>query len=169
MQFSSAVLGLAGAASIGLAASAMPAASAAPAANASHALTTRVTCLSSQLRAAVTSDQGGMMHRELHITLTNKGRTPCAIDGFAAIRLLDAGHQAQLTAESFSGSPHPFALAAGAKASFGIRIATSNGVAVYPSVPLLAIIPPGDVVPLILTHPLPTGPTIDVQALVPGG
>ncbi len=150
---------------LALAASSSLVATAAPAPG---ALTTRVTCLSSQLRAAVVSDQGGMMHRELHITLTNKGKTPCAIDGFASIRLLDAGKQAQLTAESFSGTPHPFTLAAGGRASFGLRIATSNGVAVYPSVPLLAIIPPGDVVPLVLTHPLPTGPTIDIQALVPG-
>ncbi len=163
MQFRSIVLALAAGALAPLTASAAPPASAAP-----HALITRVTCLSSQLRAVVVSDQGGMMHRELHIRLTNKGRVPCAIDGYPAIRLLDAGHQAQLTAESFSGTPHPFSLAPGASASFGLRIATGNGVAVYPTVPLLAIVPPGDVIPLILTHPLPTGPTIDVQAIVPG-
>ncbi|HEX3466924.1 MAG TPA: DUF4232 domain-containing protein [Candidatus Elarobacter sp.] len=165
MHFRSFVFVFAAAMSISLAAAAPFAASAAPAPG---TLTTRVTCLSSQLKAVVASDQGGMMHRELHITLTNKGNTPCALDGYASIRLLDAGKQAQLTAENFSGTPHPFVLAAGKQASFGIRIATSNGVAVYPTVPLLAIIPPGDVVPLILTHPLPTGPVIDIQPIVAG-
>lgn len=165
MHYRSFVFILAVAPSIAFVAATSPPAGAAPAPG---PLTTRVTCLSSQLKVVVVSDQGGMMHRELHITLTNKGNTPCAIDGFASIRLLDAAKHAQLTAESFSGSPHPFMLAAGKQASFGIRIATSNGVAVYPTAPLLAIIPPGDVVPLVLTHPLPTGPTIDIQPIVAG-
>jgi len=46
-----------------------------------HGLAILRPCRSSQLKAAVTSDQGAMLHRELSITLTNVGAGACAIDG----------------------------------------------------------------------------------------
>jgi hypothetical protein len=159
---------LAAATLIPLSAAAMLAATAAPAAHGPSALTARRACPASQLRAAVVSDQGGMMHRELSITLTNSGASACVIDGFPAIRLLDAQRRAAINAESFSGTPQAFTLAPGKRAAFGIRVATSDGVTVYPTMRTLAIIPPGDVVALMLPHALPAGPTIDVKALVPG-
>jgi len=60
-------------------------------------------CSSSQLRAAVASDSGAMLHRDITITLTNSGRSACVIDGYPAIRLLDAQHHASVAAESFLG------------------------------------------------------------------
>ncbi len=51
----------------------------------------------SQLRAAVVSDEGAMMHRELRVTLTNDGASACVIDGFPAVRLLDASRPFLLT------------------------------------------------------------------------
>jgi hypothetical protein len=168
MLLRSLLLGLAGATMLPLAAAATLVMTAAPAAHAPSSLTARRACPSSQLRAAVVSDQGAMMHRELSITLTNSGASACVIDGFPAIRLLDAQHHGAVTAESFSGTPHAFDLAPGKHAAFGIRVATGDGVTVYPMMPTLAIVPPGDVAPLLVQHALPAGPTIDVQAIVPG-
>jgi len=127
-------------------------------------------CPSSQLRAAVTEDSGAMLHRDIEITLTNNGRSACVIDGYPAIRLLDAQHRASVAAESFSGDdPHKFTLAPGKHATFSILVATTDGVApAYPTMPILAIIPPGDVVPLLVKHGVPAGPTIQIQAIVAG-
>ncbi len=111
-----------------------------------------------------------MLHRDITITLTNSGRSVCVIDGYPGVRLLDAQHHASIAAESFSGTaPHKFTLAPGKHATFSILIATTDGVVpAYPTMPILAIIPPGDVSPLLLQHGVPAGPTIDIQAIVPG-
>jgi hypothetical protein len=137
-----------------------------PAAHAPSALTAARACPSPQLRAAVVSDQGAMMHRELRVTLTNNGASACTIDGFPAIRLLDAQRHVTIAQESFSGTPSAFTLAPGKSASFGLRIATGDGTTTYPTVPALAIIPPGDVVAIVVQHRVPAGPTVDVQAIV---
>jgi hypothetical protein len=110
-----------------------------------------------------------MLHRDITITLTNSGRSACVIDGYPAIRLLDAQHHASVAAESFSGDPpHAFTLAPGKHATFSILVATTNGVVpAYPTMPTLAIVPPGDVSPLLLQHGVPAGPTIEIQAIVP--
>ena len=127
-------------------------------------------CQSSQLRAAVSSDTGAMLHREITVTLTNRGASACTLDGYPAIRLLDAQHRASVAAESFSGAaPHAFSLAPGKHAAFEMRVATSDGVVpAYPTMPILAIIPPGDIVPLLLQHGVPASPTIDMHAIAPG-
>jgi len=52
----------------------------------------------------------------------------------------------------------------GQSASFGLRIATGDGITTYPTVPAFAVIPPGDVVAILVQHRVPAGPTIDVQA-----
>jgi hypothetical protein len=140
----------------------------APVAHPMRAMTALRACTSSQLRAAVTSDEGAMMHRELRVTLTNSGAMACTIDGFPAIRLLDAHHHVTTAEESFSGTPRGFALPPGKSASFGLRIATGDGSMTYPMVPAFAVIPPGDVVALVVQHPVPAGPTVDVQAIVAG-
>ncbi|HEX3548881.1 MAG TPA: DUF4232 domain-containing protein [Candidatus Elarobacter sp.] len=124
-------------------------------------------CPASQLKAAVTSDQGAMMHRELTITLTNAGASACVIDGFPAVRLIDELKHARIAAESFSGTPKHFIIAPDQQAAFKLRIATGDGVTSYMTVPTLAIIPPGDVVPLYVKVELPSAPTIDVTALAP--
>jgi hypothetical protein len=127
-------------------------------------------CQSSQLRAAVSSDSGAMMHRAITVTLTNRSASACTMDGYPAVRLLDAQHRASVAAESFSGEPpHAFSLAPGKHATFDMLIATSNGVIpAYPTMPILAIIPPGDTVPLLLQHGVPAAPTIDMHAVAPG-
>ena len=124
-------------------------------------------CPSSQLKATVASDEGAMMHRELTIVLTNAGASACAIDGYPAVRLLDASKHARIAAESFSGTPRQFIIAPDQQAAFKMRIATGDGVTTYMTVPTLAIIPPGDVVPLLVPVTLPSAPTIDVTALAP--
>jgi Protein of unknown function (DUF4232) len=132
-----------------------------------HGLAILRPCPSSQLRAAVTSDQGAMLHRELRITLTNVGASACAIDGYPAVRLLDALNHARIAAESFSLTPRQFIIAPDQQAAFRLRIATGDGTTTYLTVPTLAIIPPGDVVPLFVKIALPSAPTIDVTALQP--
>ena len=137
-----------------------------PAPHAPSALTAARACPSSQLRATVVSDEGAMMHRELRVTLTNEGASACTIDGFPAIRLLDAQRHVTIAEESFSGTPRAFTLAPDKSASFGLRIATGDGITTYPTVPAFAVIPPGDVVAIVVQHRVPAGPTIDVQAIV---
>lgn len=122
-------------------------------------------CASAQLAAKVSSDTGAMLHRKLRITLTNTSTTACAIDGYPAVRLLDELHHVRIAAESFTGTPKMFIIAPGQKAAFGMRIATGDGTFSYMSVPKLAIIPPGDVVPIMLNVVLPAAPTIEVQPL----
>ena len=124
-------------------------------------------CAAALLTAAVTSDAGAMMHRELRITLTNGSTTPCAMYGYPAVRLLDETKHPRIVAESFSGKPKLFIIAPKQQASFLLRIATGDGVTTYPTVPTLAIIPPGDVAPLFMSVNLPAAPTIDVTALLP--
>jgi hypothetical protein len=124
-------------------------------------------CPSSQLRAAVTSDQGAMLHRELRITLTNVGASACAIAGYPAVRLLDELKHPRISAESFSLTPRQFIIAPDQQAAFRLRIATGDGTTTYMTVQWLAIIPPGDVTPLVLKIELPSAPTIDVTALQP--
>jgi hypothetical protein len=127
-------------------------------------------CQSSQLRAVVSSDSGAMLHRDIAITLTNRSTSACIMDGYPAVRLLDAQHRASVAAESFSGAaPHTFSLAPGQHATFEMLVATTNGVVpAYPTMPILAIIPPGDIVPLLLRHGVPASPTIDMHAIAPG-
>ncbi len=134
---------------------------------AAHGMAILRPCPATQLRAAVTSDTGAMMHRELTIALTNAGASACAIDGYPAVRLLDALKHPRIASESFSGTPHEFILAPDQRAAFKLRIATGDGTTSYATVPMLAIIPPGDVAPLLLKIDLPSAPTIDVTALVP--
>ena len=124
-------------------------------------------CASAQLAAAVTSETGGMMHRELRITLTNVSQRACAIDGFPALRLLDERKQPQIVAESFSREPRLFTIAPAQAAAFLVRIATGDGVTSYRMVPTLAVIPPGDTVPLLLHVDIPVAPTVGVTALLP--
>jgi hypothetical protein len=124
-------------------------------------------CPSSQLHAVVSSDTGAMMHRELRITLTNVGARACAIDGYPAVRLLDAQKRARIAAESFSGSPRQFIIAPHQRAAFELRIATGDGTTNYLTIPFLGIIPPGDVSPLFVKVELPSAPTVEVTALEP--
>jgi len=132
-----------------------------------HGLAILRPCPSSQLKAAVTSDQGAMLHRELRITLTNAGASACAIDGYPAVRLLDALNHPRISAESFSLAPRMFIIAPDQQAAFRLRVATGDGTTSYLTVGTLAIIPPGDVVPLFVKIALPSAPTIDVTALQP--
>ncbi len=124
-------------------------------------------CASAQLKAAVTSQTGAMLHRELRITLTNISTHACAIDGFPAVRLLDERSSPQIVAESFSRAPRLFIIAPGRAAAFLVRVATGDGVASYRTVPVLAVIPPGDTSPLLLHVELPVAPTIGVTAMLP--
>ncbi|HEV3089328.1 MAG TPA: DUF4232 domain-containing protein [Candidatus Elarobacter sp.] len=124
-------------------------------------------CAASQLKASIASDQSAMMHRELHITLTNTGSTGCAIDGYPAVRLLDELGHPRITAESFSRTPRLFVLSPGQQAAFGLRIATGDGTTTYITAPTLAVIPPGDVKPLRLHVTLPVAPVLDVTAVLP--
>ncbi len=124
-------------------------------------------CASAQLKAAVASQGGAMLHRELRITLTNVSVRACAIDGFPAVRLLDELKRPQIVAESFSRTPRLFIIAPAQAAAFMLRVATGDGVTSYRTVPALAVIPPGDTSPLLLDVELPVAPTIDVTALYP--
>jgi hypothetical protein len=125
-------------------------------------------CAASQLRAAVASNEGAMMHRELRITLTNASATACAIDGYPAVRLLDTRKRAYIVAETFSTErPREFTIGRGQAAAFGLRVATGDGTTTYPTAPTLAIIPPGDVSPLLLAVTLPVAPVLDVTPLIP--
>jgi hypothetical protein len=122
-------------------------------------------CASAQLRAAVASQTGAMLHRELRITLTNVSARACAIDGFPAVRLLDELDRPQIVAESFSRVPRLFTIGPAQAAAFLMRVATGDGVTSYRTVHKLAIIPPGDTAPILLAVELPVAPTIDVTAL----
>jgi hypothetical protein len=124
-------------------------------------------CSSAQLKAAVTSQTGAALHRELRITLTNVSARACAIDGFPAVRLLDEFGHPQIVAESFSRAPRLFTIAPGQAAAFLVRVATGDGVTSYRTVPKLAVIPPGDTTPIVLDIEVPVAPTIDVTAVLP--
>jgi hypothetical protein len=124
-------------------------------------------CASAQLKAAVAWQTGAMLHRELRITLTNVSPRACAIDGFPAVRLLDELEHPQIVAESFSRAPRLFTIAPGQAAAFLVRIATGDGVTSYRTVPTLAVIPPGDMMPILLHVAVPVAPTIEVTALFP--
>ena len=155
------------AAAVATAAAATGATPAPPIAGVAHKMAILRPCSAAQLKAAVTSDTGETMHRVLRITLTNGSATPCAIDGYPAVRLIDETKHPRIVAESFSGKPKMFIIAPKEQASFLMRIATGDGVTTYPTVPTLAIIPPGDVAPLYMSVNLPAAPTIDVTALLP--
>jgi hypothetical protein len=124
-------------------------------------------CATVQLKPRVWSETHAMLHRELVITLTNVGSTACAIDGFPAVRLLDALRHARIVAETFTGKPRQFIIAPNGTAAFQLRVASGDGTIEYMTAPTLAIIPPGDVAPLFLTIALPVAPTIEVSALQP--
>jgi hypothetical protein len=124
-------------------------------------------CAASQLKATVASNESAMMHRELRITLTNVSARACAIDGYPAVRLLDELKHPRIVAESFTQKPRMFIIAPDQQAAFRLRIATGDGVTTYLTAPTLAIIPPGDVAPLMLEVALPIAPTIEVTALAP--
>jgi len=108
-----------------------------------------------------------MLHRELRITLTNTSASACAISGYPAVRLLDELRHPRIVAESFSDKPRMFILAPDQQAAFRLRVATGDGVTTYMTAPTLAIIPPGDIAPLLLSVELPVAPSIEVTALVP--
>jgi Protein of unknown function (DUF4232) len=145
-----------------------PAPSLPPIGGGPHVLRVLRPCAASQLRAAVASNEGAMMHRELRITLTNTSATACAIDGYPAVRLLDAAKRAYIAAETFSTErPREFTIGPGQAAAFGLRVATGDGATTYMTAPTLAIIPPGDVSPLLLAVDLPVAPVLDVTPLVP--
>jgi uncharacterized protein DUF4232 len=139
----------------------------APIAGGPHPLAVLRACPSSQLKAAIASDQGAMMHRELRITLTNTGAVGCAMFGYPAIRLLDELKHPQIVAESFSRTPRMFIVSPGGQAAFLLRVATGDGVTIYRTVPTLAIVPPGDVTPLLVRVALPVAPRVDVTAVLP--
>lgn len=124
-------------------------------------------CASPQLRAAVASTDSGMQHRELRIRMTNMSSKPCAVDGFPAVRLLDAARNVQIVAESFSRTPRLFIVAPHHSAIFALRIATGDGVTTYRTVPAIAIVPPGDVTAVVLLAEVPVPPVIDVSAMLP--
>jgi hypothetical protein len=124
-------------------------------------------CASAQLKAAVTAQSGAALHRELRVVLTNASSRACAMDGFPAVRLLDEQKNPQIVAESFSGTPRLFTIGPGQAAAFLMRIATGDGTTSYRTVPTLAVIPPGDTSPLVLTADVPVAPTIEVTALAP--
>jgi Protein of unknown function (DUF4232) len=124
-------------------------------------------CAAAQLKGKVTSDTGATLHRELRIELTNVSATACAIDGFPAVRLLDALGHPRITAESFSRKPKLFTIATNQRAAFLLRVATGDGVTTFLTAPTLAVIPPGDVKPLLLKVTLPVAPTIEVTAVLP--
>lgn len=124
-------------------------------------------CASAQLRASLDSQDAGMLHRELRIRLTNRSSTACAIDGFPAVRLMDRYGHVQIVAESFSREPQQSILAPLQSAMFALRIATGDGVTTYRTIPLLAVIPPGDVTPIVMRIELPDAPRIDVTAVLP--
>jgi Protein of unknown function (DUF4232) len=151
--------------SVGIAATPAPANP--PIGGGAHPLAILRPCASSQLKAAVTENQGAMLHRELRITLTNAGATACAIDGYPAVRLLDELKHPRITAESYSDKPRLFTIGPGQQAAFRLRVATGDGTMEYMTAPTLAIIPPGDTAPLLVTVTLPVAPTIDVTALLP--
>ena len=125
-------------------------------------------CASAQLRAAVASQTGAMLHRELRITLTNVSARACAIDGFPAVRLLDELDRPQIAAESFStrAAPVHHRSVSGGRVPHARRDA-ATGVTSYRTVHKLAVIPPGDTAPILLAVELPVAPTIDVTALFP--
>jgi uncharacterized protein DUF4232 len=139
----------------------------APIAGGSHALAVLRACPTSQLKAAIASDQGAMLHRELRITLTNTGPVGCAMLGYPAVRLLDELQHAQIVAENFSRTPRMFVLSPGQQAAFLLRVATGDGVTTYRTVPTMAIVPPGDVTALHLHANLPVAPRVDVTAVLP--
>ncbi len=124
-------------------------------------------CASAQLKAAAAVQTGASSHRELRIILSNVSSRPCAIDGFAAVRLLDELKNPQIVAESFSGTPHLFIIGPGRAAAFLVRIAVGDATTSYRTVPMLAVIPPGDTSPIVLTTDVPVAPTIEVTALAP--
>jgi hypothetical protein len=161
------VLAVAALAAAPLAAGAAAPPSLAPIAGGPHPLAVLRACPSSQLKAAIASDEGAMMHRELRITLTNTGAVGCAMLGYPAIRLLDELKHPQIVAESFSRTPRMFVVSPGGQAAFLLRVATGDGVTTYHTVPTLAIVPPGDVTPLLVRVALPVAPRVDVTAVLP--
>lgn len=124
-------------------------------------------CASAQLKAAVASQTGAMLHREVRITLTNVSARACAIDGFPAVRLLDELARPQIVAESFSRTPRLFTIAPGQAAAFLLRVATGDGTTSYRTVTKLAVIPPGDTAPIVLQAEIPVAPRIGVTAVLP--
>jgi hypothetical protein len=135
--------------------------------NGGHGMAVLRPCASAQLKAAIASQSGAMLHRELRIMLTNVSPRACAIDGFPAVRLLDELKSPQIVAESFSGTPRLFTIGPGQAAAFGMRVATGDGTTSYRTVPTLAVIPPGDTAPILIATDVPVAPTIDVTALLP--
>lgn len=139
-----------------------------PIAGGPHVMRILRPCAASQLRAAVIEDQGAMLHRELRIGLTNTATTACAIAGYPAVRLLDPQQHPYIVAETFSTEkPREFTIGTGQTAAFGLRVATGDGTTTYMTSPTLAIIPPGDVAPVLLRIQLPVAPTLEVTPLVP--
>ena len=132
-----------------------------------HALTILRPCPASQLKAAIASNTVAAGHRELRITLTNAGASACAISGYPAVRLLDELKHPRIVAESFTDKPRMFIIAPDQQGAFRLRVALGDGTTPYMTAPSLAIIPPGDVSPLLLNVDLPVAPVIEVSALLP--
>lgn len=132
-----------------------------------HGLAILRPCPASQLKAAIASNGIVAGYRELRITLTNAGASACAISGYPAVRLLDELKHPRIVAESFTDKPRMFIIAPDQQAAFRLRVAVGDGTTPYMTAPSLAIIPPGDVAPLLLNVELPVAPVIEVSALLP--
>ena len=127
-------------------------------------------CATADLRASVLTNTRAMMHEELRIGLTNTSQRACAIDGYPAVRIVDANGAVAIAAETFVSEPAPriFTIAPGQSAAFGVRIAAGDGVTEYRAAPQLAIVPPGGLSALMLAVSVPVAPTIEVSATVRG-
>lgn len=144
-----------------------PASEAVPGPPGAHGLRVLRPCAAAQLQAKVVGSDQGMLHRNLRIALTNVSSQGCAIDGYPAVRLLDAAGNVAIAAESFSRTPREFLIGPDQQAIFLLRVAVGDGVLTYRNAAKLAIIPPGDIRPLTLSVALPTAPRLDVTALLP--
>lgn len=132
-----------------------------------HGLAILRPCPATQLKAAITSNAIVSGYREVRVTLTNAGASACAISGYPAVRLLDELKHPRIVAESFTDKPRMFIIAPDQQAAFRLRAAIGDGTTPYMTAPSLAIIPPGDVAPLLLNVELPVAPVIEVSALLP--
>lgn len=124
-------------------------------------------CAAAQLQAKVVAADQAMLHRNLRIALTNVSPQGCAIDGYPAVRLLDAAGNVEIGAESFSRTPHEFVIGPNQQAVFLMRVAVGDGAITYRTAERLAIIPPGDIRAITINVALPAAPTIEVSALLP--
>ena len=97
---------------------------------------------------------------------------PIVVEGYDKLierlhKLTKVSHP-YIVAETFSTEqPREFTIGTGQTATFGLRVATGDGATTYMTSSILAIIPPGDVAPVMLRIQLPVAPTLEVKPLVP--